>query len=87
MDQSGDFVFRKELERWAGALPGLTVTYIQTQTMNRKKREQTIKGLVKDTAQRFYISGPEGMVEAHEHLLIDMGVKPKNIRIDSFSGY
>ena len=87
LSQQDTFLFKDELDKWSDKLPNLTVHYIQTRTINRKQRESIIKSLLPDLDQHFYIAGPKGMVEANEHLLIDMGVKLKNIRIDSFRGY
>jgi ferredoxin-NADP reductase len=87
LNQNEDFLFKDELDRWSAELPNLSISYINTKDINRKKREKYIRFLVNDVDQNFYISGPPAMVEANEHLLIDMGVEVRNIRIDSFSGY
>ncbi len=87
LNQSDTFLFGDELERWAAQLPNLSVTYIRTKDINRKKREKLIRSLVGNVNQNFYVSGPPAMVEANEHLLIDIGVQVRNIRIDSFGGY
>ena len=87
LNQSEQFLFKKELELWSSVLPNLTISYITTKDINRKKREKLILSLIKNQNQNFYISGPTGMVENNEHLLIDSGVPIRNIRIDSFSGY
>ncbi|MDB5176583.1 MAG: hypothetical protein JWN75_251 [Candidatus Saccharibacteria bacterium] len=87
LNQDDNFLFRDELDMWARSLPNLSLSYISTKEINRKKREKVIHSLIKDKHQNFYISGPPGMVESNEHLLIDIGVDIKNIRIDSFGGY
>lgn len=87
LNQNGNFLFRDKLDTWAKALPNLTITYISTKEINRKKREKLILSLIKNTNQNFYISGPPAMVESNEHLLIDAGVHIRDIRIDSFGGY
>lgn len=87
LNQNDQFLFKTELDMWAAALPNLTIHYISTKDINRKKREKLILSLIKSLDQNFYISGPPGMVEANEHLLIDHGVNVRNIRIDSFGGY
>jgi len=87
LNQNDQFLFRSELDIWAAALHNLTIHYISTKDINRKKREKLILSLVKNTNQNFYVSGPPGMVEANEHLLIDHGVHMRDIRIDSFGGY
>jgi len=47
-----------------------------------------IRQQVPDFAERmFYLSGPNGMVEAYKKLLNSMGVKAGNIVTDYFSGY
>ena len=87
LNQNDQFLFKTELDVWAAALPNLTVHYITTKDINRKKREKMVLSLIGSTNQNFYISGPPGMVEANEHLLIDNGVNVRDIRIDSFGGY
>ena len=87
LNQSSTFLFKEELDLWQTALPNLQIHYICTKDINRKKREKLILSLIKSAHQNFYISGPHGMVESNEHLLIDMGVHVRNIRIDSFGGY
>lgn len=87
LHQNEQFLFKHELDEWAQALPNLTISYIVTKEINRKKREKLILSLIKNYNQNFYISGPESMVENTEHLLIDAGVQIRDIRIDSFGGY
>ena len=87
LNQNDNFLFKNELDIWNENLPNLSITYISTKDINRKKREKQIKSLIKNIHQNFYISGPPGMVESNEHLLIDMGVQIRDIRIDSFGGY
>lgn len=87
LNQNKTFLFKDEINEWSALIPNLAVTYIETKDINRKKREKLIQSFIKDVSQNFYISGPPGMVESNEHLLIDMGVQVRNIRIDSFGGY
>lgn len=87
LHQSEDFLFKDELDTWARSLPNLSITYISTKDINRKKREKLLLSLIKNIHQNFYISGPPAMVEANEHLLIDAGIHVRDIRIDSFGGY
>lgn len=87
LNQNETFLFRDELDTWSKQLPNLSIVYISTKDLNRKKREKLIDSLIKSPNQTFYISGPPGMVESNEHFLIDRGVKIRDIRIDSFGGY
>lgn len=87
LNQNNDFLFKDELDGWQQELPNLTINYVETKTLNRKKREKLILSMIKDQNRNFYIAGPPGMVEGTEHLLIESGVLPRNIRIDSFGGY
>lgn len=87
LNQTDNFLFKDELDEWQSALPNLAVHYIETKTLNRKKRQKQLLSLINGTHHYFYISGPPAMVEDTEHLLIDEGVNVKNIRIDSFGGY
>jgi ferredoxin-NADP reductase len=87
LNQNEDFLFKDELDMWSQTLPNLSISYISTKEINRKKREKLILSLIKSPNQNFYISGPPAMVDNHEHLLIDAGVQIRDIRIDSFGGY
>jgi ferredoxin-NADP reductase len=87
LNQNENFLFRNELEVWSKRLTDLSISYISTKDINRKKREKLILSLIKSPNQNFYISGPPSMVESNEHLLIDIGVQVRDIRIDSFGGY
>lgn len=82
------FIFAHEIELWSKQLTNINVQYISTTQLSRKKREKLLIGVVNKNAHHYFIAGPEGMVEATEHLLIDaMNISPKDIRIDSFGGY
>lgn len=87
LHQYHTFLFKDELIRWSKKLPNLSISYIVTKEINRKKREKLIRSLIKNKDDTFYISGPEAMVESNEHHLIDLGVSLRNIRVDSFGGY
>jgi ferredoxin-NADP reductase len=88
LNKEASFVFADEIDKWQTQLPNLDVQYIDTKELSRKKREKLLTGLIDKNAHHYFIAGPEGMVEATEHLLIDdMGISPKDIRIDSFGGY
>lgn len=88
LNKDTSFVFADEIDLWTNQLSNVNVRYIDTKQLSRKKREKLLIGLIDKDAHHYFIAGPEGMVEATEHLLIDdMGINPKNIRIDSFGGY
>lgn len=87
LNQNNNFLFKDEFDSWTKSLPNLSITYLQTKEINRKKREKVIRSLIKNINMNFYIAGPPGMVESHEHLLLDIGVRVRDIKIDSFGGY
>lgn len=87
LNQNDSFLFSDELNLWSDKLSNISVNYINTKDINRKQRQKLIQSHIKSTNQNFYISGPPAMVESNEHLLIDMGVSVRDIRIDSFGGY
>lgn len=87
LNKGVSFVFSDEIRFWNQQLPNLSVRYITTEELNRKKREKLLIDTVKNSADYYYIAGPETMVESTEHLLIDTGIEPRYIRIDSFGGY
>ncbi len=87
LNKTGNFLFSAELDDWQRRIPRLSIEYIVTQDLKRKAREQQLSKLFAAKLDRYYIAGPEAMVEATEHQLIDSGVKVKDIRIDSFGTY
>ena len=88
LNKEPSYLFENEIELWKQRLANITVHYIDTKQLSRKKREKMLMGLIDKNAHHYFIAGPEGMVEATEHLLIDdMLISPKDIRIDSFGGY
>lgn len=87
MNKGQNYVFYDEIESWKKLLPNLSINYIDTSDLNRKKREKIILNIINISAHHYFIAGPEGMVESSEHLLIDSGIAIQNIRIDSFGGY
>lgn len=87
LNQTDSFLFKDELDAWQMSMANLSIQYIQTKEINRKKRDKLILSLIKSQQQNFYIAGPPGMVESNEHLLLDSGVHIRDIRIDSFGGY
>lgn len=87
LHKTADFLFLEELREWESVLPNLSVSYLTTETLNKKKRSQAILSAIRSNESPFYIAGPEAMVEYTEHLLLDSGVDISNIKIDSFGGY
>lgn len=87
MNKGTSYTFENEINDYAAALPQVTPVFIDTKELNRKKREKLLLATIKKDAHHYFIAGPEAMVEATEHLLIDNGVSIKDIRIDSFGGY
>jgi ferredoxin-NADP reductase len=87
LNKGPSYVFALEIDAWNNQLSNLAVEYIDTQELNRKKREKMLLETISKTADHYFIAGPEGMVESTEHLLIDAGIDVSDIRIDSFGGY
>ena len=87
LNQTEDFLFKEDLDVWAGALPNLKITYIVTKEFGRSKREKLLASLIGDVGQQFYVAGPPGMVNSAIHLLKSRGVQDRNIKMDSFDGY
>lgn len=88
LNKGNAYVFAEELDAWRQQLPNIAIHYIDTTELNRKKREKLLTNTIDRHSHHYFIAGPEGMVEAAEHLLIDdMGIAIKDIRIDSFGGY
>lgn len=87
LNQTALFLFQADLKEYVQQLPGLNITYIVTKDLNKKDRAKALDFAIQDHNQSFYIAGPEGMVEATEHLLLDFGVALADIKIDSFDGY
>jgi ferredoxin-NADP reductase len=87
LNKGEKFIFASDIDSWMHQLPNLRVSYIDTLVLSRKKREKHLITIIDRHAHHYFIAGPEGMVDATEHLLIDAGVNKKDIRIDSFGGY
>ncbi len=88
LNKERSYIFADEIEDWKKQLPNIRVHYIDTNELSRKKREKLLLELIDTQAHHYFIAGPEGMVDATEHLLIDhLNVPVRNIRIDSFGGY
>lgn len=87
LNQTDDYLFKDELEMWCAQLGGLSIHWIATKDINRKKREKLLKSIITNTNQQFYIAGPPGMVETTERLLDQIGVSERDIKTDVFGGY
>lgn len=80
------FLFQPEINEWQKTLK-LDVQYIQTDTIKRKDRLRIYREVMRKDGDFYFIAGPEGMVESTEHILIEMGIDLRKIRVDSFGGY
>ena len=87
LNKGDNYVFGDELKQWQMKLPHLSIVFIDTKELNRKKREKLLISIIDKNAHHYFIAGPENMVESTEHLLLDAGIPLKDIRIDSFGGY
>jgi ferredoxin-NADP reductase len=87
LNQTEEFLFKRELEEWQMKLPSLTIDYIVTGELKRKHREKVMKSLITDTNRRYYIAGPPGMVTNTTQFITEIGVQERYIKIDSFGGY
>jgi ferredoxin-NADP reductase len=85
-NKGADFLLADELNEWAGAI-NLDLRYIDTSELQRKDRQKMLQNILDRDAHHYYIAGPGTMVESTEHMLIDLGIDPKDIRLDSFDGY
>ena len=87
--RTDDAPFRQELLGWSGNLPGLDVHHVVTARDGRL----TVGALTQLLSDRtiadasFYAAGPPAMVAATEKLLARLGVRPKAIMTDRFTGY
>ena len=87
MSKGQTYIFANEIDYWQKSLRNLSVAYIDTSELNRKKREGLLLSTVNMTAHHYFIAGPEGMDESTEHLFIEKGVGLRDLRIESFGGY
>lgn len=79
----GDFLFKKELNKWQKVYPKLEIVYIMTDRDGRLTRlPPTTYHL-----PTYYLAGPPKMVDDFEKILLDLGVDETNIRYDRFEGY
>lgn len=80
------FLLTDELKEWAKSL-SLDIHYLNTEQLQRKDRLRIFQEAMNRDAHHYFIAGPTTMVESTEHMLIDLGISKKDIRIDSFGGY
>jgi ferredoxin-NADP reductase/Na+-translocating ferredoxin:NAD+ oxidoreductase RnfD subunit len=93
---AADFVYRDVFEQARQKL-GIQTVYTLTDTNNLPPAWQgkagrisaaMIKSEVPDYSHAlFYLSGPNGMVEDFERILLNMGVNPRHIKKDYFPGF
>lgn len=81
------FLFRDEFDMWQQHLPNLDVHYVPTTALKRKDRIKLLKNHIGNIQQRFYVSGPSGMVHSTLGVLQDLKVETRNIKIDDFGHY
>lgn len=82
-----DFIYKKELNQWLKIYPKLTIHYIITSKDGRLTPTNLSTIVEKSVEQIFYVSGPPGMVDDFENILLNLGVESFNIRTDRFDGY
>jgi len=88
-----EFVYVHELKAAAAVgvktIPVITTPGLQIPgTINAKLNGDLLRQLVPDYAERkFYISGPNAMVDGAKHYLRTLGVSRTKIKTDHFSGY
>ncbi|MDB5161395.1 MAG: hypothetical protein JWO96_775 [Candidatus Saccharibacteria bacterium] len=84
-NRDDNFIFDGELEEIASLNPNFRIHKFVSP---KKIEENDIKALA-DTLKdpKYYVSGPEPMVEAFEQMLKKMGIVEENIHTDFFPGY
>ena len=91
-----DIPFREELDEITASHPGLRLENVLSEPdlpAGWKGKTGLISGdmlreVIPDyTERRFYISGPPRMVISLESQILGLGIPPKQIRRDSFTGY
>ncbi len=86
-NHTSDFPFQEEFNAWAKDYPYLKIHYVVTGTDGRITKEKLLS-LVPDINERMnYLAGPPSMVQNVEQMLHNLGVKPEDIKTDSFTGY
>ena len=86
-DSNGEYLFADEFIKWQQSLDGFQIYFINTKDVKRKERERLLKALIPKVDQRFYVSGPSGMILWTKGLLEANGVARKNIKVDDFGLY
>lgn len=84
-----EFVFKKDLDTWAGQLKNLKLNYIDTSKEGRLDLDK-LKERTKDydlTKTTFWVVGPPAYVNAMDEILTQMGVLEDNKRVEKFTGY
>jgi len=86
-NHTDDFPFREELEEWQPIFPSLKIQYVVTGKEARLSKDK-LERLVPDVANKMnYIAGSPSMVENLKNILLTLGTKKDDIKIDSFDGY
>jgi len=84
-NKTDEFVFKDELEQISSTNPNFKITYIiSPQHVDQKYIRENVQDI---PSKRFYVSGPEPMVESLYEMLKGMGIKEENIKTDYFPGY
>lgn len=86
-NQTTDFLFKHELDKWQQSSPFLSITYAATKDLDRKGRERLVLGMATEPRQYYYVAGPPAMVCSTIAVLKDAGIDKRYILMDSFDGY
>lgn len=76
-----------ELEQLAQVNPHFTLVPVHTGTEGRVSADTLRRNVPDLAAPRYYLAGPEGMVQAMRQLLLDVGADEDNIKTEEFAGY
>jgi len=87
LNHSDNFPFKQDLDEWQKKYPYLKIYYITSAKFGRLTKEKLLQ-LVPDIRDFVnYVAGFPGMVTSIEDMLLKLGARNEDIKIDSFDGY
>lgn len=84
LNTNENFLYQDEFESWQRQSPVLRINLVATKDLKRKDREKLLTNLIPAQEQRYYVSGPSGMVTSTLRFLDRLGVAKQDIRVDDF---
>ena len=90
-----DIAFKNELDTWSKINKAIKICYLVSETkpkdgatiFGRIDKGSILERITQLKERLIFIFGPPKMVEAMKALVLELGVKPENLKTESFIGY